>query len=501
MDFLQFCSSERYVSRVPVHNLSFRITLWRAPLVGERQLEQLCTLTVPWGGKVFSPAERLQKIRTGVAMTTPDSNASTREIHTVVPGRRETDGDAAAAADDVEKLREDIAKFSCTFFTRPPSEDYVSEAKENLLVDPPQAASPHVQIILREHQNQHQEGNRMYFMWASGEILGPSEGKFDDAQWKGQERVICTITAERNSLCFTAKPSLNKTHTLLVDSLYVYSFVITPLQACEPRPDEPTSTDFVEQIHEMVARIKDDLKSPHFDRRGILHQILLQQLHTAPSDELPPRLDSPSSPCFPQSAIRDSRVRYYLFGVVERCTCVAADTLYLHCQWQRGGDNEDEDDKRNLWNEGTLDGFTTQLSFASSMIMDQFIPVSMHTFNTPFDYHFDGWGPSPLRLLITAYDDEGLSVGGPQSPIGYAAVTVPHFLPGCHPLRAPLWRPRPTGREFVRSALMGGGPALVDVRDTAPRGGGGISVKCGLVSEPTGTVELRVTVFHQVGPL
>ncbi|KAF8275299.1 hypothetical protein TcBrA4_0136610 [Trypanosoma cruzi] len=91
-------------------------------------------------------------------------------------------------------------------------------------------------------------------------------------------------------------------------------------------------------------------------------------------------------------------------------------------------------------------------------IVEDFILVPVHTFNTPFEYHLDDVEMKPLELIVTVYSETERSQ---QAPVGYTTMTVPYMLPGCHSLRAPLWRPHQTGREFLRSALVGGAPSLL----------------------------------------
>nr|CCD14359.1 unnamed protein product [Trypanosoma congolense IL3000] len=500
MDVLQFRRAERYISRVPLHGLSFRATLWRAPLGEEHRLEQLCTITVPWGGKVLSPAEELQEIQATVGFSgsssrclTAASNACEQEMDNMAATSSASDR-RRNAVNVINKLQTKLAKFSNVIFTRPPSEDFIDDTEEVSPVYPPQAVCPLVPVVLREHRAQHRPCNKMFFVCANGRIICPSEEPLLNCQWKGKELVMCTVASAKDGLNFLAKPSINKVHTLLVDPSHVYLFKITVLQTQEASIDQPMQSDIVRKIDSMATQVEGSVDPSRLSRNRILQQILMQGIPESPSDERPPDIKTPFH--FLQPSLRDGRVRYHLFGILERCMHFSVDSLYLHCQWQ----HEDmcASDSGSSCGGKTSDGFTTQLTFSSGVIVEQYIPTIAHVFNIPFEYHFDGSGMAPLRLVVTAFSDEGFSTGEPQSPVGYAAVTVPHLLPGNHSIRAELWKPRMTGREFVHSAMVGGAPALVDPSSAGPNYGDGITVKCGLVTEPSGIIELRVMVLHQV---
>ncbi|EKF26834.1 hypothetical protein MOQ_009458 [Trypanosoma cruzi marinkellei] len=503
MDLFCFHSAQQYSSQVPLRKLLFCMTLWRALLVEENQREVLCSVTVPWDGKLFSPAEKLDMIRTVAAETTvgineraslqDDADGTEMEVmHTLLQGRASPIPDAVSAA---MQLKEHLEKSASALFTHTSSEDYICEAEVDCPVVPPQDPSPLASAVLRQYHTQHKTSNKMYFMWAIGGIHVPLGASLTDMRWEGEERVICIITADKSEFYFTARPSINEMHTLFVDSLHVYSFKIS-VTAAKETASTPSETDgIIQKIRKIALRVKDHLYVPHSGRRQLLQQMLLQDAAAAAAamdaDEVALEAEHASLTGGRESFTRGrsrGKVRHYIHGTIDRCVGVPEDALYLHCQWQQGTRDEDNYETGNV-----DESFTTQLAFAGTAIMEDFIPVPVHTFNTPFEYHLDDVEMTPLELIVTVYSE---TEGSQQAPVGYTTMTVPHMLPGCHALRAPLWRPYQTGREFLRSALVGGAPSLVDSSDVASRSNTGMSLRHGLVTEPSGEVEARVMVLH-----
>ncbi|ORC89125.1 uncharacterized protein TM35_000131290 [Trypanosoma theileri] len=502
MDILRFYSTQRYASRVSLYDLSFCVTVWRAPLVDEEDTETLCSVTVPWDGKVFSPAEKLEMIRTATSL------AESKEIknHNNLTSTGEEEGIEMrymqsllggsghmipTTTEAIKELHTQLEKPENAFFTRPSSEDYIHQTEEECPVDPPQSPSPLAAVILRQHRKQHQPSNKMYFMWAVGRIVDTAGNSLNNMRWEGEERVICTIAAEQSELYFTANPSINETHTLYVDSLHVYSFNITVTATEDSNIASSRIPNLIRKINRMTLSVQDHLNLPHSARRDALQRMLLQQAVQLKSEEVGTdstvkQIYTKGSSTFTQSPSKGT-VRYHIHGTIERCIGIPEDGLFLRCQWQYGNE-----DRYNEESESVI--FTSQLASSGLVIVEDFIPLPVHTFNLPFEYHFEERVEATLRLLITVYSDDG--VGVQQSPVGYTALTIPHLLPGCHSLRASLWRPRPTGREFLRSAFVGGGPSLVDVRDAGPSGKGVISVKHGMLTESSGEIELRLMVLQ-----
>ncbi|RNF10267.1 hypothetical protein TraAM80_01610 [Trypanosoma rangeli] len=500
MDLFRFKSAQQYASRVPLRKLSFRVTLWRALLVEENHTEVLCSVTVPWDGKLFSPAENLEMIRAvdaeatagDVARTSLGAGATEVDMETLrLQGSGRAIPDAVRAATE---LRRHLEKSADALFTHTSSEDYICEAEEDCPVDPPQEPSPLAAVILRQYHTQHQTSNKMYFMWAIGGITPPDGASLSEMRWEGEERVVCIITADTNEFYFTAKPSINETHTLFVDSLHVYSLKVSAMATEETAlaPSEPDG--IIQRVGNLASRVENTLDIPHSARREALQQLLLQQASTMGAAEVDFDVKH-----LPQAGVWDSftrhasraRVHHYIYGTIDRCVGVSEEAIYLHCQWRQGTQEEETCEVGKVG-----DGFTTQLTLAGTILVEDFIPLPVHTFNTPFEYHLNVEDMAPLQLLVTVYSE---SVYAQQAPVGYTVLTVPHTQPGCHTLRAPFWRPWQTGREFLCTALVGGAPALVDPWDAATRGNAGMSVKHGLVTEPTGEVEVRVMVLHQYG--
>ncbi|KAG5478983.1 hypothetical protein CUR178_05565 [Leishmania enriettii] len=188
-----------------------------------------------------------------------------------------------APSDIVTQLR----RLRFYLFTRPSLEDFINRAEEDVPVDPSPGPSLLAPIVLRQHRRDHQPNRRMFLMWATGELLvrgqpsgpeslwpdelagcggadgephaadlrktGPATGAassahpattaaaevessidIDDVTWSGDERVLCTLTAEQDERFFTAKPSLSELHTFFVDAAYIYTFRVTVSHADAP---------------------------------------------------------------------------------------------------------------------------------------------------------------------------------------------------------------------------------------------------------------------------
>ncbi|KAK7196051.1 Meckel syndrome type 1 protein [Novymonas esmeraldas] len=285
MEFLHFAGSQRYRSRVPLQQLRFTVAVYRAIVVEEDKRELLVEATVPWDGKVFSPAEtlslytsltRLSRAETATTAPPPpvqcdDGTAAAPDApvptsHTLLPLLPNMPS-LPTAADVLHQLRRPQ---SC-FFTRPSLEDFIDSAEEDVPVDPPQGPSLLAPVILRQHRRDHQPNRRMYIMWAAGEVRVPGQSgeppateqseaveggpwphsaasphnvlaaastvaetaatagtaDLEAARWVGTERVLCTVTAEQDERRFTAKPSLGEWHTLFVDAAYIYTFCVS----------------------------------------------------------------------------------------------------------------------------------------------------------------------------------------------------------------------------------------------------------------------------------
>lgn len=279
MDFLHFAKSQRYRSKVPLRQLQFTVEVYRA-IVVEEETELLVEATVPWDGKVFSPAETLslykdlahltQRSHSRVALEPdavppPPLQSSAKAVEEVLRGV--ATGSAAGgsapllpvlpnmpALPSPTDVLAQLRRPQSSFFTRPSVEDFINTAEEDVPVDPPPGPSLLAPLILRQHRRDHQPNRRMFLMWAAGELVTPSTAPgppqataagaaagappptpplvdVSAAAWRGTERVLCTLTAEQDERVFTAKPSLNEVHTLFVDAAYIYTFVVTVSQA------------------------------------------------------------------------------------------------------------------------------------------------------------------------------------------------------------------------------------------------------------------------------
>ncbi|CAJ1989051.1 Meckel syndrome type 1 protein [Leishmania donovani] len=295
MNVFHFASSQRYRSRLPLRQLTFTVAVYRAIVVEEDKAELLVEATVAWDGKVLSPAETLSIYkdvthlsRREAAGTAPYSDKSGGQRGASAPGSLLPNISSLPALSDVIAR---ISRLPFFFFTRPSLEDFINQAEEDVPVDPSPGPSLLAPIVLRQHRRDHQPNRCMFLMWAAGELLvrgrppgtaspGPVGGadgvadgdgadggshaaaslrahpttsatlsplsaagaaaeaessiNIDDVTWSGTERVLCTLTAEQDEYFFTAKPSLNKLHTLFVDAAYIYTFRVTVSRAGAP---------------------------------------------------------------------------------------------------------------------------------------------------------------------------------------------------------------------------------------------------------------------------
>ncbi|KAG5478762.1 hypothetical protein LSCM1_06166 [Leishmania martiniquensis] len=306
MEFFHFARSQRYRSRLPLRQLQFKVTVYRALVVEEDRAELLVEATVGWDDKVLSPPEILSLYKDA-------AHLSQREAAKAIPySDKPCDpGDATALEPDgappacspgavpepitrpllsllpdtlslpaPSDIVAQLRRLKFFLFTRPSLEDFINRAEEDVPVDPSPGPSLLAPIILRQHRRDHQPNRRMFFMWAAGELqvcgqpagaesTAPVEGvgcggadeeaqadalrkkgpatdaassahptataaadvkssiDMDDVTWSGDERVLCTLTAEQDERFFTAKPSLGELHTLLVDAAYIYTFRVT----------------------------------------------------------------------------------------------------------------------------------------------------------------------------------------------------------------------------------------------------------------------------------
>lgn len=574
MDILRFSSAQRYKRCVPLRQFAFRVTVSRAFLVEEKVQDTLCDTIVPWDAKVPSPAERL-----ALYQQTEQSIAAAHQ-HQQDQGIKATP--EAMATSSLIPLPEFVAQLSApSLFTRPCTEDFIDVAEEDFPVDPPQGPSRLAPIILRQHRAEHQPNRTMYFMWAmagdpegtttmAGGAIMPSTSQATGQQgeempavgssssglrWTGQERVMCSITMERDGTYFTSKPSLNDVHTLIVDATFIYSFKV---EAIKISPTDRMAGDFtagqlagsggvdmlsavMDEVDELYTRVNSD-RTELQERRRLLRDAARMAADTraaarerasgnvVPSTAVPVHntgllmkgltstLTSDTRMALTHSGTRtrraamvslfpedsstiSSRCQFHIFGTIDRCVGIAQDTVFLRCQLQQ---DTAPKPKRGV-SDGLRSGvanrenlLTTQLAFAG-LYMDDILVGPDHVFNMPFEHLFvdDRLAAAPLRLLVTAFT-EGSGGDGHQAPVGYCAVSLPTAVPGRHALRCDMWVPHPTGREYLDAVFVGRAPSLVDPRQCGPSLGyrTGISVKSGMVTDSAGTLFLTVNVMQ-----
>lgn len=666
MDFMRFSSSQRYGTRVPLRQLAFRVTVSRAYLIEDERPEVLCEVTIPWNSKLPSPSERLRLFQQlHGAMAAADSTTNSN------------DG-GWSAGPLVAEVTDELRRPASQLFTRPTVEDFIDAGEEDFPVDPPQGPSLLAPIVLRQHRRDHLPNNNMFIMWATGGLgddaasgaprpsINPggstttahysSPALLDAAllRWVGEERVLCRLTAERNEGFFTARPSLNEPHTILVDAVHIYSFVIravdvasldtaeadgrhnsnsmsdssttvghdaggrrhhhrrtsasagggppdqnamahtmdvlsgrgaahlglavaatSALAAAEqvtesiravsaeaaggmealrlaPTPAGADGSGWAEDPDAQARRMLRDAAMAIADSRAALSALASAEVvpaaaagtTAAPSGIVlsgtvggmsatydgsargggtvtPRRAGSGSSTATATTAatvlgaVTGDRVRYYVYGVVERTLGLPYDAVYLKCCLQQdteptstsssGGLPQFFLEQEALLSRGAGGRvFSTQLAYAGAVTVEDYLVQVDHCFNVPFEHSYvdDALPKAPLRLAVAAFS-EGFGGEGHQTPVGYCSVSLPVLAPGTHTVHCPLWTPHMTGSEFVKAVVAGGGPSLVDLRDSAApvRGRTGIAVRQGLLADSQGLVTVTVNIVHQRGAM
>ncbi|KAG5504477.1 hypothetical protein JKF63_04929 [Porcisia hertigi] len=671
MDWFNFASSQRYRSRLPLRQLQFTVTVYRAIVVEEDKAELLVEKTVQWDGKVLSPAETLnlyhdltQLLQRSTTEPPPNSDKVRDHSHTAalhldgVPSASSHVGMPASAPGvllpnmpcfpalpDIVAQRQ---KVQFSVFTRPSEEDFINRAEEDVPVDPPPGPSLLAPIILRQHRRDHQPNRRMFLMWAAGELLvrnhppggtsrvpleaasvtggggvdgvsptaaSPRTGlatgaassplaatstevgaagasiTMDNVSWVGDERVLCTLTADEDEHFFTAKPSLNELHTLVVDAAYIYTFRVTVSRANVPAarqgrvvgdgmlrgvlPGGRFSSSSIAPLEVLLSNIRHVARSveEQYESLEVSNDAVARRLLRQVAMMVPPERGSADAGASPTAAAaaaaassasegtemhrgretsvvgisRSSAARctdagsfagysasisrprrqtssgvalpsrtsvihgasslpcgcchYYVFGTVDRCVGIPESTLFVRCQLveDRAPTTHNSVSASSLSSPGVYE-FNSQLVYASTFVESECLLDIDHVFNLPFDYSFLGAAApsSPLRLIATAFT-EGAAAEGLQAPVAYACVTLPIASPGHHKVTAPMWAPHKTGIEFLRSALLGGAPGLVDARQAGPASAHrtGLNVKEGLYTDSVGTLHITLNILHR----
>eukprot|EP00796_Vickermania_ingenoplastis_P009746 gene9746-6834_t len=232
-----------------------------------------------------------------------------------------------------------------------------------------------------------------------------------------------------------------------------------------------------------------------------------------------------------QTFLHTGRTHYFVFGTVERCVGAAESTLFARCELYRSvarytqaAPNAPLDDStadgERATGAGTTCTFCSQLAYAGTVMeADYWIAEPEHVFNLPFEFSYAESHeapppghppppPAPLRLAIGLYT-EGYDGAGLQSACAYGCVSLPVASPGSHSLRVPVWAIHKTGKEALKSAVVGGAPSFIDLRQAGPfpeamvtgpstvtTSGDGIGSRHGLVSDSIGFVYIRVHILE-----
>ena len=109
----------------------------------------------------------------------------------------------------------------------------------------------------------------------------------------------------------------------------------------------------------------------------------------------------------------------------------------------------------------------------------------------PIDVHFSarsmhGWP----RILVQVWQ---MDTYGRIELTGYGFVHVP-VAPGAHAIDVPTWRPLGSLREEIHAHFLGGAPQLRDIDILFQKAW---SDRCRLLTQPSGTVQLRLAVVHR----
>lgn len=225
-----------------------------------------------------------------------------------------------------------------------------------------------------------------------------------------------------------------------------------------------------------------------------------------------------------------------VMGTVERCIGIPESSLFLRGEiFQDGDGGATEAVSRSGSRSPPSDASShttylcSQLAYAGSVMEDVGgVLLPEHVFNLPFEYLYAQKGAfgqpfslslTPVRLVLS-FITEGHHGGGVQSVVGYTCVTLPVLSPGTHHIRQPVWAIHKTGREALKSALAGGAPSFINLRQAGPfpqsmlsrpDGGGpwvksigwdpgrgsGIGVKQGLVTDSIGFMFMTLHVLAQ----
>jgi hypothetical protein len=537
MELDRFHEARWYRGRTPLKELSFVVHVWRALIQDEGNKELVCRQRVAWDDKVQSPKEKIQALQQFLAFQAQQA---------AVLQRNDAAGGSGAQQLPVEALLEQVravpgcsniteqlnAFFSVgpnMFFTHPAAADFINTEEERSPVEPMQPVTPLTQAMLRRHQREHQPSKTMYLMLSLGHVATlrnlADPNNLHSAVWQGRDLVICSLTSVEEDTAFIAKPCLQETHTLLVDGRMIWTFLV---EVFEGTVAAPATSHGRPEIAATLKRVSSSVSSSvdhavfasrdESERRELLRQVVSRRRSGGPSSSSAAgRLDGEASVRAGTAlksrheAKNESRApftseppyglgRFHYLCNIEKCVGIAAGSVRAKLTvFLPDGCRPDVDENAKA---GVVhaEEIISQLAY-SALINDwkSSAPQVLHVFNEPFELHClqSPINEAPIRLAVTLVT-QGPGGDSAEQPVGYGSVTLPN-LPGSHSLEVPLWRPKPTGREFLRSFFNGGGPCLVDPFDILHQPvHGGVSSKTGLYAESVGALKVHCMTMVQV---
>jgi hypothetical protein len=522
MELDRFHEARWYHGRTPLKELSFAVHVWRAPVQDENNRELVCKHRVTWNDKIQAPHEKIAAIKQFLAFQAQQTAALRQgeasspplAVEELLQQIRQLPGATCA-----EQLNSFCATGTNMFFTHPTAADFINLDEERSPVEPEQPVTPLTQAVLRRHQREHQPSKTMYLMLSVGGVFvapGADANNPQNARWAGRDLVICCLTSTEDDTAFIAKPCLHETHTLLVDGRTIWTFLV---EAIEGAVAAPTPSLARPEIGAAIRRVGSSVTDhavfasrDESERRTFLRQVISRRRvasATATSDlqnedsfrgllsrhhaEKVPRAPFTAEPPF-------GLARFHFLGNIKQCIGVAAGSVRIKltvvlpdgCRADTDGNA-----KAGVTHQTDL---VSQLAYAA-LINDwkSCAPEVMHVFNMPFEVHCvqSPVTAAPVRLAATLVS---LGPGGDsvESTVGYGCITLCN-LPGSHKLEIPLWRPKPTGREFLKSIFVGGSPSLVEISDIIHQPmQAGVGAKTGLHVESVGVLKVECMTIAQV---
>lgn len=487
----------QYHAESSVQQLTFSVTVWSQTNVGESEPRKLVDKRIHWGQKIVSPKEGARILNQELALQrSAGADGRPRSLTSEGTGE-EREFLATVAALPGETLAKRFFAFCEApglLFTRPPREGFVDPELRLPTADPPMEATP---LALLEAQREVAEhGPSMNIMMAVGypqEDLATGSLSF-----VGGEVVLCSMFPIAGDGRFSARPSLEATHTAFVDLKTILTFRV---ELVAPKDEDGAglalaavgSSIDLKRLRAVAAAAASD--EGNMKQRRVL---LRQAVGTGDATRVEHANHFTPLPLH-------KLARLHIFGTIERATGILDDTLFLKCTWMLP-DNWTPDQVTNDELAAAHDEqIESQLSYASLVRDVGGELVTSHTFNVPFNAHLIGrpFGGA-VRLAVELFS-LGSNADQFQSACGYGQITLP-AIPGNYcAAEVLLWAPKPTASETLKSIFVGGAPSLANVADAVLRWrrgstSSGTNSRAGLHSVPTGKLHVRFHVAMQAGP-